>query len=180
MATLITLNHIENSARERVLAEIREIFFLSSNVTEFESKEKKENFYRRWLGYYLAHYSQSTWCALDEQGKVLAYLTVCLNTHEFLESYPLESLKLFKDFYTSYPAHLHMNTHPSARGQGLGAKLLALAIEHLRQAGISGLHLITGAGERNVGFYERCGFGQLDCQKFKGNEFLLLGFELST
>lgn len=156
MALLKRLSSFNDGELPQVLQQISDIFYLSSSVKEFESEEKKKRFFNRWLGHYLSHYSDTTWIAVaeGEAAKVLAYLTVCPDTLEFMKSFPLASLELFKDCYQSYPAHLHMNTHPEARGQGLGAKLVLLAFAELQEQGVSGWHLITGESERNVGFYE--------------------------
>ncbi len=181
MALLKKLNDFKGGELERVCHEMREIFFLSSSVQSFESTEKKERFFNRWLGFYLKHYGETTWCALSEEegGMVLAYLTVCPNTVEFNDTFKLASLELFTGCYQQYPAHLHMNTHPSARGQGLGAQLVSKAAQELKQMGLSGWHLITGKGERNVTFYERCGFGAIASKDFSGASYLLMGMDLS-
>lgn len=180
MALLKKLSHFSQSELEAVHSDLREIFFLSSSVQHFESEQKRERFYNRWLGHYLNHYSDLTWCALsDEDQQVLAYLTVCPDTKSFLKIFELESLKLFQDLYHDFPAHLHMNTHPKARGQGLGAKLVELAQSELIRRGIAGLHLITGPGERNVAFYERVGFLACAQREFAGASYLLMGKSLS-
>src|SRR5690606_39065913 len=102
---------------------------------------------------YLKSYPETTWCAVDGD-KVLGYLAVCPDTLSFLEKRPLQSLMLFKDYYREYPAHLHMNTHPSARGQGIGSKLIEHAQGRLAEMGLAGWHLMTTEGERNVEFYK--------------------------
>lgn len=58
-----------------------------------------------------------------------------------------------------YPAHLHLNLLPAARGLGLGRRLLTAHLEALQAAGIPGVQLSTTA--ENVAalhLYRRCGF----------------------
>jgi ribosomal protein S18 acetylase RimI-like enzyme len=64
-----------------------------------------------------------------------------------------------------WPAHLHIDLLPEARGIGLGAALMVRWLGQLREAGSPGCHLATlGENGRAVSFFERSGFrrhGQL-------------------
>jgi ribosomal protein S18 acetylase RimI-like enzyme len=42
-----------------------------------------------------------------------------------------------------YPAHLHINFSREFRGEGFGKQLMERALEHLRDAGASGVHIVT-------------------------------------
>ena len=64
----------------------------------------------------------------------------------------------FRHITARYPAHLHINMAPEHRSSGLGSRLLAAFIDHVRAEGVPGLHIVTGAGMRNIGFYARNGF----------------------
>lgn len=57
-----------------------------------------------------------------------------------------------------YPAHLHVDLLPRARGKGLGSVLLLRFIEHAANAGATGVHLQTGITSHARRFYERHGF----------------------
>lgn len=59
-------------------------------------------------------------------------------------------------------AHLWgMYVTPSARGRGIGAMLLAAAVQHARAAGVEWLHLgVTTAAPEAQRLYERAGFVQ--------------------
>ena len=58
-----------------------------------------------------------------------------------------------------WPAHLHVNLLPEARGVGLGAELMVRWLHQLRQLGSPGCHLATIAeNARAVSFFERSGF----------------------
>lgn len=65
-----------------------------------------------------------------------------------------------------YPAHLHLNLLPAARGLGLGRTLLTAHLEALRAAEVPGVQLSTTA--ENVAalrLYRRCGFEVLARQQ---------------
>jgi ribosomal protein S18 acetylase RimI-like enzyme len=63
------------------------------------------------------------------------------------------------DVLTEYPAHLHIDLHPRAQGQGLGRRLIDTLIEALRTRRVSGVHLgVDADNHRAIGFYARLGF----------------------
>jgi ribosomal protein S18 acetylase RimI-like enzyme len=63
---------------------------------------------------------------------------------------------------TEYPAHLHIDLLPELQRQGFGRRLIELLQQQLRDAGITGLHLVPGANNAGaVSFYERLGFTEL-------------------
>jgi uncharacterized protein (DUF952 family)/GNAT superfamily N-acetyltransferase len=58
-----------------------------------------------------------------------------------------------------WPAHLHIDLLPEARGQGLGRQLVETWCARLCERGIPGLHLGTFAENRPaIAFFEACGF----------------------
>lgn len=58
-----------------------------------------------------------------------------------------------------WPAHLHIDLLPEARGRGVGAALMRRWLEHLAGLGAPGCHLGTFHENRNaIGFFERMGF----------------------
>ncbi|OEV09722.1 GNAT family N-acetyltransferase [Streptomyces nanshensis] len=58
-----------------------------------------------------------------------------------------------------WPAHLHINVAPSARGTGASDGLMAAWFRRLRENGSPGCHLLTLAeNTRAVRFFERMGF----------------------
>jgi len=61
-----------------------------------------------------------------------------------------------------YPAHLHIDLLPELQGQGWGRRLIETLVAALREAGVTGLHLV--AANENTGalaFYPRVGFSPL-------------------
>ena len=58
-----------------------------------------------------------------------------------------------------YPAHLHIDLLPEARGIGAGAQLVRRWLDHLRGAGVPGCHLQTMAENTSaIAFFTACGF----------------------
>lgn len=65
-------------------------------------------------------------------------------------------------FAHDYPAHLHIDLAPEAQGSGWGRRLIETFVGALRDAGVSGVHLV--ASTENTGalaFYPRVGFTAL-------------------
>lgn len=58
-----------------------------------------------------------------------------------------------------WPAHLHMNLLPAARGHGAGRRLMEAWLRRLRELGSPGCHLGTLAENTNaIAFFRRMGF----------------------
>lgn len=59
----------------------------------------------------------------------------------------------------TYPAHLHLNLLPDARGLGLGRALLTAFVDDLRARGVPGVQLsTTRENEAALALYARAGF----------------------
>lgn len=65
--------------------------------------------------------------------------------------------RLLAPWFDAYPAHLHINLAPAARGQGLGRRLLEHFLAQLQARGVFKLH-ITTASDAAPAFFHRCGF----------------------
>lgn len=62
-------------------------------------------------------------------------------------------------FDPRWPAHLHIDLMPVARGQGAGRRLMTRWLDSLREAGIAGCHLGTIAeNTKAIAFFEAMGF----------------------
>lgn len=62
-----------------------------------------------------------------------------------------------------WPAHLHIDLLPEARGRGVGRRLMGRWLGRLRELGSAGVHLGTFAENRKaIGFFEACGFRRFD------------------
>ncbi|GAA5033382.1 GNAT family N-acetyltransferase [Microbacterium fluvii] len=65
-------------------------------------------------------------------------------------------------FSTDHPAHLHIDLLPDLQGQGWGRRLIDTYVAALREAGVTGLHLVADANNAGViGFYPRLGFAEI-------------------
>ncbi|QBD74765.1 GNAT family N-acetyltransferase [Ktedonosporobacter rubrisoli] len=148
----------------------------------------KPSFVEIWTSYYIDHEPASLYVATIDN-RVVGYLTGCLDTSSapklenimtaqitkygllfrpgtagFLYRALLDSLRE-KQGATGellderWPAHLHINLLPDARGTGLGRALMQRWFEHLRESGSPGCHLGTIVeNTRAVTFFEKMGF----------------------
>lgn len=63
------------------------------------------------------------------------------------------------DVVRSYPAHIHMNLLPRARGQGLGSSLFMAWRDMARSAGAEAVHAgVATANSKGLAFWLACGF----------------------
>ncbi|HLT22799.1 MAG TPA: GNAT family N-acetyltransferase [Bacteriovoracaceae bacterium] len=150
----------------------REIFFLTSSMTQFVSEEQRENFQYKYFGFYLEKYPELV-LVTKLQGRVLGYCLGVSRTDESFYSFQ-PHLELFSDLYVSFPAHLHINLHPDAQGLGMGQKLIS-SWEKLVCRDVTGLHIMTSPTARNVSFYRRLGFVQEFVRKYKDSDILFMG-----
>jgi ribosomal protein S18 acetylase RimI-like enzyme len=147
-----------NSDENRPLFEsVKEIFFLSSARKTFLTPKDKIQFFEDWTSYYFESCPDLIFLALDSKSKVLGYLMGAPDSKRALNHYQtrVKSFAVFKDQFDRYPAHLHINLHPEARGQGLGSKLIDHFAGAMRQNQVPGVHIVTSPTSRNVQFYRQ-------------------------
>jgi GNAT superfamily N-acetyltransferase len=144
---------------ECLLRQVEDIFFATS-VRSFAPGPERDAFRERWLGRYLAGGTDITLLALAGRARVAGYLVGALeNPAEQARFADIAYLRHdFADLCRSFPAHLHINLAAQFRGRGIGARLIAAFAAAAGAGGARGMHVVTGANERNVGFYLRCGF----------------------
>jgi len=169
---------IEIADRQRHVPGIDAIFFESSATKTFADGRERATFRQRWLGRYLEHEPQWAYLALD-RGRVVGYLVGSVEApatgaHRADVGYGAD----FAALTTQYPAHLHVNLAPSYRNRGIGAELIATFAADAARAGACGVHVVTGAGSRNVRFYVRNGFRELARADFNGHGLVFLGKRL--
>lgn len=178
--------HIDTFAQHKkdsaaVTAKIREIFFLSADPKNIsDDQTKNDEFFAKWTGYYFSY--EPEWILLAWEGeRLLGYIMVGTNSRKAVPYYDSRnpSFRTFADQFDLYPAHLHINCHPSARGQGVGTFLIEDASARLIKKGLKGLHLITSPTQRNVSFYRRNGFSFELQREYKGYALLFMGRKLS-
>lgn len=169
----------EITSRGALLPAIDAIFFESSGTKTFADEETRRTFRERWLGRYLTHDPQWAYVAMTADGTVAGYLVGSLD--DPARSARFFDIAYFKDFAAltgEYPAHLHVNLAPQFRGAGIGAALVDAFGADAARAGASGMHVVTGTGMRNIGFYERNGFRELGRAMSNGHEVVFLGRKL--
>ncbi len=153
------------------------IFFESSSKKTFSGEEERLRFRERYFGVYAERDPEWFLLAHDGNGSVLGYLAgapVTREEHLALNPY----LEGFRREMTLYPAHLHINFSPEARGLGLGSLLISEFERRLKSHSIPGVHLVTGVTERNVGFYNKNGYLEASRIRVGSTELLLLGKRL--
>lgn len=149
----------ETPDRAATLAVLEEIFFLSTTRTEFASTEERAAFLTTWTGWYVVNAPADVLLAIAEDGQIVGYLTGCRDSAGAAElARTIPKYEVFADRFAAYPAHFHVNVRPGWRDRGIGRALVDAFAETCRQAGLPGVHLVTGAFARNVDFYHRAGF----------------------
>lgn len=163
-----------------VTPKLREIFFLSADPKNVsEDNAKNDAFFAKWTGYYFSY--QPEWILLAWEGEqLLGYMMVATDSRKALAYYDSRnpSYRLFADLFDEYPAHLHMNLHPAARGKGLGSFLVESGCARLQKAGLKGIHLITSPDQRNAQFYRKNDFKYEVRREWKGFPLLFMGRKL--
>jgi GNAT superfamily N-acetyltransferase len=168
MSETLILNYTES-----FLPQISEIFFEASTKKDFKDQIEKDAFFEKYLGFYLTHYPEYAWIAVND-GKVLGYVLGMPKTQD-PDLYAIQPhLKAFEEHFMAYPAHLHINCHADARGKGVGRGLVLKLLSQMKVQGVHGLHIMTGPTSENKTFYQKMGF---DFEVAK-NQILLMGIRL--
>lgn len=174
MIEILSLENLEAHKKEVILQSIEEIFFLSSSLKTFSSPERRQAFYKRWCEDYQNLYPEEFFVVMEE-GKILGYLSGCSDSTRALDVVSVPGYSVFQDLFSSFPAHLHINFHPDARGLGLGSILVNHYIKYLNQRHIIGVHLVTSPSAQNVNFYLRLGFSKTQTRDFNGMPLHFMG-----
>jgi GNAT superfamily N-acetyltransferase len=164
--------------RERLIPAIDVIFFESSNTKTFADEAERTAFRERWLGRYLRREPQWAYLAIASDGSVAGYLVGSIGHPARIED--AGSFQDFAPFMADYPAHLHVNLAAGFRNRGIGRDLIAAFAADAARASAHGMHVVTAAGARNVGFYERAEFRLLARTLAGGRELVLLGRKLGA
>jgi len=155
------------------------VFFEASNTKSFANEAARAAFRQRWLGRFLEHDARWAYVALADDGTVAGYLAGSID--DPARTLRFSDLAYFQDFAAltaRYPAQLHVNLAPHQRNQGIGRRLIDAFVADLKRTGISGVHVITSRGARNVGFYERNGFRELGSTGEGAREVVFLARDL--
>lgn len=138
-------------------SQLADIFFESSTKKEFKDAEERRAFEWKYLGFYLSHYPEYAWVAVEEH-KLLGYV-LGMPFSQDPSLYQIQPhMKKFEAEFMEFPAHLHINCHADARGKGIGSKLVQTLLNQLTTEHIKGLHIMTGPASENRHFYHKLGF----------------------
>ena len=179
MVEIKKLSDLNTAEADLVIQQVENIFFESSSLKTFSSLEKKAAFYKRWCGDYQSLYPQEFFIAMED-GKVLGYLSGCSDSVKAANIIEVPGFKVFQDLFNRFPAHLHINFHPDARGRGLGSILVEHYKKFLRDNNIVGLHLVTSPGVQNVSFYERLNFTFTETRELNSMPLYFMGCVLDS
>jgi len=154
--------------------QLDEIFFTSSASQTFAGEAARTAFRERWLGRYLDH--DRDWFYVAVRGDRLAgYLAGAIDDPARAARFSdIAYFKVIAEETAKYPAHLHVNVAEGARSGGIGSRLIAAFLADLRQAGVGGVHLVTGHNSRNIPFYHRNGFSLRKVIKGEATDSVML------
>ncbi len=162
--------------RRGLVPGIDAIFFATA-LRVYPPGPERDAFRERWLGRFLEAENDVVVVALDAGDRVVGYLAGTLENAA--ESRRFADMPHFKEHFATscaqYPAHLHINLAESHRNRGLGARMIEAFVACVRNAGLPGLHVTTGRGMRNVGFYLQCGFREIAALERNGGAMVFLG-----
>ena len=166
---------------------IQEICYLTGYMGDSAERfwRHKESFVEMWTSYYIDQEPESVYVATIDEA-VVGYLTGCMDTSLATLSIHAQIIKygllfrpgtagfLWRGIIDSirdkqvaraalmderWPAHLHINLLPAARGSGLGRALMERWLTQLKNSGSPGCHLSTLVENTGaVSFFERVGF----------------------
>lgn len=159
-------------------AALDEIFFSSSATKSFASDADRRAFRERWLGRYVRDDPDWFYVVLSG-GRIVGYLAGAIDDPAATGRF--SDIGYFFDIAEEtarYPAHLHVNIAKGYRSGGLGSRLIERFVSDLRQAGVRGVHLVTGRDSRNVPFYLKNGFEPVKIVAFGESESVMLGRRL--
>lgn len=167
----------DRAQRER---DIEAIFFSASLTRSFPDAAARAVFLDRWLGRYVRLFPDEAFVAVDADDTVVGYLVGALEDPARTATFDdIGYFRAFADLTRAYPAHLHINLDERWRSCGIGGRLIEAFAAHAAAKGAAGLHVVTGEGMRNVGFYERLGFERRGVAMIDGRPLLFLGRPLT-
>lgn len=170
------------ATRERFNDDLDRIFFQSSLTKTFADDAARAAFRERWLGRFLGDDARLAHVALDTDAGNTHLIGYVVGAHDDpARSTRFNDIGYFAelaDVTARFPAHLHINMAPEARGQGIGQRLVERFAADTAVAGLPGFHVVTGATSRNVAFYRRCGLVHEHLFEWHSSRLVLLGRSL--
>ncbi len=157
-------------------AELDPVFFEASLTKTFPTAAARLAFRERWLGRFLEHWPELAHVAVGGDGVLLGYI---VGAHKDPAADPrFADIGFYRELghvTPQYPAHLHINLAPEARGRRVGSRLIEAFMADARVARLPGVHLVTGRDSRNRSFYARLGFAPVVELVWEGTPIVMLG-----
>ena len=174
----------DNASNACLLADLDCIFFEASMTKTFASLEVRAAFRERWLGRYLTREPHLAFLAFvgssPGPASLAGYVVGALEDPAQGDRYAdIGYFPSLAELTQRFPAHLHINLAPHARGHGLGGVLIERFVAEARASRSPGVHVVTGAASRNTSFYKRNGFTYEHRFTWGGRENVFLGRTLS-
>jgi GNAT superfamily N-acetyltransferase len=165
--------------RPELVGQVEAIFWQTS-ARSLPAGPERDAFRKRWLGRYLCGGSDVALVALAGETTVAGYLVGALEDPAKQERFAdIAHFRAdFAHLTQLFPAHLHINMDAAFRSRGIGALLIEEFALRAKRAGAPGMHVVTGRGMRNVGFYLRCGFAECGSARANGRDLVFLGRKL--
>jgi GNAT superfamily N-acetyltransferase len=172
----ITIARVSDIDGAQVRAAVEAIFWEAAAAPHSNGPERAL-FQDLWLDQYLRHEPQLAFVARDLAGRIGGYLVGCHSDPALSPRFAaLPYFQVFAPACARYPAHLHINLTADWRGGGIGGQLIDAFAGTVRNAGLAGFHVVTGAAARNVMFYDRAGFREIArSTNARGNAVVFLG-----
>lgn len=175
-----SLSTLPNAILSKVINQIEVIFWQTASPQSFDDKEKQELFKYRYLVHYIENYPGHCYVILSQKDEVFGYLCGDGARSSYHQLKQLHAYYyLFEQYFSTYPAHFHINIAPNYQLKGLGAQLVAHYCEVLTLERCPGVHLITAQSARNVSFYQKLHFKSVQVKGYLNSNLLLLGKLLS-
>lgn len=158
-----------------------EIFFEASNTKSFASAQERALFRIRWLGRYLADYPDWAHVAVADGREIAGYLVGCpVDPAVDARFADVGYFHLLGDLTAQFPAHLHINCRSDRRGRGIGSMLVRAHLADAQRARLPGVHVVTGQGARNIGFYLANQFAPVREFEWSGKPLVMLARRLAA
>ena len=168
-------------ASDEEINELKEIFFESSSIDSFSSKEDENSFLYKYFDIYRLNYS-SLFFYVKKEKKILGYICGVLDTRamdQLEESFPYYN-NLEDKTLNQYPSHLHINMHKESRGLGLGTQVLEHFCSEIKAIKSFGVHIFTGVDSKNISFYRKNGFCDELSVEYNGTFVQFMGRKINS
>lgn len=152
---------------------------VSSNPNKPEAQKRIS--WLNYVDYYPLYASDTSFMAVDEDGKPMGYLLCAPDFNEWKATMEKElvpqmaaldengltrfqdSVAMMEPWQPDYPAHLHIDVLPEYQSKHVGSTLMKELFKTLAEKGIPGIQLgVSATRPQAIAFYKRNGFEVLE------------------